>query len=163
MHLSKGKNQRITILRFTRLNTPKLHFQEQITSSIRTRSDQMHVEIWDVIRKKWLVCTPEEWVRQHCIEYLILFGYSSHHVQVESGLTTIHKKKRSDIIANINGKPHVLVECKAPSIKLNQDTFNQAFNYNTAVNAPFIWITNGMQHLYWDCTRNCQIKALPAL
>ena len=160
---SKRKTQRITILKSIRLNTPKLHFHEQIARSIRTRSNQMHLEIWDVIRKKWMVCTPEEWVRQHCVGYLILLGYSPHHVQVESGLTTIHKKKRSDIIANINGKAHVLVECKAPSVKLNQGTFNQAFNYNTAVNAPFLWITNGMQHLYWDCTNNCQIEGLPFL
>ena len=117
--------------------------------------------IFDAVRKKWLVCTPEEWVRQHAVQYLVALGYSIHHLQIESGLKTGFNSKRSDIIANIDGQPEVLVECKAPQVPLSQKTFNQAFNYNTTINAPFIWLTNGVQHLFWDCKDDIQLEKLP--
>ena len=80
---------------------------------------------------------------------------------VEAGIQTGFKQKRTDVVANKAGKPIILVECKAPSVKLSQTTFNQAFNYNQSVKAPFLWLTNGMQHLYWDCTNNVQCMSLP--
>ena len=84
-----------------------------------------------------------------------------HHIQIETGLKTGFNTKRSDLIANSNGKPQVLVECKSPSVKLSQDTFNQAFNYNNTIGAKTIWLTNGLQNLYWDCKANKQLEELP--
>ena len=139
-----------------------LNFPESLTLHIQLKEDDGQDLIFDAVRKKWLVCTPEEWVRQHAIQYLVALGYSIHHLQIESGLKTGFNSKRSDIIANIDGQPEVLVECKAPQVPLSQNTFNQAFNYNTSINAAFIWLTNGMQHLYWDCVNNKQLEQLPS-
>jgi hypothetical protein len=139
----------------------KLNFSHTITAALRTKLEDGKDWIFDSVRKKWLVCTPEEWVRQHAVQYLIAKGYSIHHIQVETGLKTGFNSKRSDLIANSNGKPQVLVECKSPSVKLSQDTFNQAFNYNTTIGAKTIWLTNGLQNLYWDCETSRQLEELP--
>ena len=139
-----------------------LHFPETLTNEIQLKTEEGQEYIFDAVRKKWLVCTPEEWVRQHAVQYLIALGYSIHHLQIESGLKTGFNSKRSDIIANVGGKPEILVECKAPEVKLSQDTFNQAFNYNNTIGAPIIWLTNGLQNLYWDCKRGKQLMQLPA-
>ena len=129
-----------------------LHFPEALSACIQLKEEGDQELIFDAVRKKWLVCTPEEWVA---------LGYSIHHLQVESGLKTGFNSKRSDIIANIDGQPEVLVECKAPEVALSQKTFNQAFNYNNTIGAPLIWLTNGLQHLYWDCKNNRQLEQLP--
>ncbi len=139
-----------------------LHFPEALTDQIQLRTEDGQEYIFDAVRKKWLVCTPEEWVRQHAVQYLIVLGYSIHHLQIESGLKTGFNSKRSDIIANIGGQPEILVECKAPEVKLSQETFNQAFNYNNTIGAPIIWLTNGIQNLYWDCTSGKQLQQLPS-
>ncbi len=138
-----------------------LHFPEALTNEIQLKTEEGQEYIFDAVRKKWLVCTPEEWVRQHAVQYLIALGYSIHHLQIESGLKTGFNSKRSDIIANVGGKPKILVECKAPEVKLSQDTFNQAFNYNNTIGAPIIWLTNGLQNLYWDCAESKQLQQLP--
>ena len=138
-----------------------LHFPQALTDQIQLKTGDGQEYIFDTVRKKWLVCTPEEWVRQHAVQYLIALGYSVHHLQIESGLKTGFNSKRSDIIANIGGKPEILVECKAPEVKLSQETFNQAFNYNNTIGAPIIWLTNGLQNLYWDCTAGQQLQQLP--
>lgn len=140
----------------------ELHFPEALTNEIQLKTENGQEYIFDAVRKKWLVCTPEEWVRQHAVQYLIALGYSIHHLQIESGLKTGFNSKRSDIIANVGGKPEILIECKAPEVKLSQDTFNQAFNYNNTIGAPIIWLTNGLQNLYWDCKGSKQLMQLPA-
>ena len=139
-----------------------LHFPEALTDQIQLKTEDGQEYIFDAVRKKWLVCTPEEWVRQHAVQYLIALGYSIHHLQIESGLKTGFNSKRSDIIANVGGKPEILIECKAPEVKLSQETFNQAFNYNNTIGAPIIWLTNGLQNLYWDCKGGKQLLQLPA-
>lgn len=138
-----------------------LNFAPHIAQELRTQRDGDSLRIWDGLRKKWLVCTPEEWVRQHCVGQLLTMGYSPHHMQVEQGLRTVHNMKRSDLVAHVQGQPHILVECKAPHIKLSQNTFNQAFNYNQTIGAPFIWLTNGHKHIFWDCASHSQLKELP--
>lgn len=138
-----------------------LNFPRSLTVHLQLQEEDGQELIFDAVRKKWLVCTPEEWVRQHAVQYLVALGYSIHHLQIESGLKTGFNSKRSDIIANIDGQPEVLVECKAPQVPLSQKTFNQAFNYNTTINAPFIWLTNGVQHLFWDCKDDIQLEKLP--
>lgn len=138
-----------------------LHFPEEIAAQITCEMRENQEWIFDAVRKKWLVKTPEEWVRQHAVQYLFALGYHPAQIQIESGLQTGFNFKRSDIIANVRGNATVLVECKAPEVKLSQDTFNQAFNYNTTIGAPYIWLTNGLQHLYWDCRSNVQLGELP--
>ncbi|MEY2962954.1 MAG: hypothetical protein RL754_215 [Bacteroidota bacterium] len=140
---------------------PKLNFPPGIDKTLRIESQGGQTMFWDEGRKKWLVAEPEEWVRQHCLGYLRALGYDQSQLSSEVGLQTGFRSKRSDIVAHHKGKPIILVECKAPDVKIGQQTFNQAFNYNREIRAPFIWITNGLQHFYWDCTKNQAVNSLP--
>lgn len=104
--------------------------------------------IYDTIRRKWLVLTPEEWVRQHTVNYLVNeLGYPASLIHIEGGLTLNGTQKRFDILLYDNtGKPMLLVECKAPSVKISQAVFNQAARYNMVYKVPYIFVTNGLQH-----------------
>lgn len=101
-----------------------------------------------MIRKKYLVLTPEEWVRQHFIHYLIAeLKYPKSLFRIESSLTYNKLQKRSDILVfNRDAKPWILIECKSPDIKLSQKAFNQVAIYNMTVNAKFVAVTNGLVH-----------------
>lgn len=110
------------------------------------RKEGGKVLIFDVIRKKYIILTPEEWVRQHFIHYLIdHFKYPKSLFRVESSLTYNKLQKRSDIlIHNRLGKPWMLIECKAPEIRLTQKAFNQVAVYNMTIGAQYVAVTNGM-------------------
>jgi hypothetical protein len=122
------------------LNLPAYAFQ--------TRQEGDHHEILDEIRRKWLVLTPEEWVRQHVLMYLVHDrGYPASLMEVEKGLQVGKTAKRADIvISSTQGKPIMIVECKAPEIKLNQEVMDQAGRYNITLKVPFLLISNGLQH-----------------
>ena len=104
--------------------------------------------IFDIIRKKYIVLTPEEWVRQHFIHYLIAhLGYSKPLIAVEQGMKYNTLLKRTDIIVfDRAGAPLVLVECKEPSHRLNQKVMEQAMMYNKTIKAPYIIVSNGIDH-----------------
>ncbi len=104
--------------------------------------------VFDSIRKKYIVLTPEEWVRQHFINHLIQdLKYPRSLFKVESGLVFNALPKRSDIVVHDrNGKPWMLVECKSPTIKLSQRAFNQIAVYNMNIGAKYLAVTNGMVH-----------------
>ena len=104
--------------------------------------------ILDQIRKKYVVLTPEEWVRQHFVNYLIQdLGYPRSLFKVESGLRYNKVQKRSDILVHDrNGLPWMLIECKSPDIKLTQKAFNQVAVYNMTIGAQYLAVTNGMVH-----------------
>lgn len=106
--------------------------------------------IFDIIRKKYVSLTPEEWVRQHVIRYLIEEkGYSAGLIAVEKSLKYNGLSKRFDLyVANNDGSPHILIECKAPHVKLSEATVKQAGIYQKQLNANFVFITNGLQHLF---------------
>jgi predicted type IV restriction endonuclease len=112
------------------------------------RKEEGKVWIFDIIRKKHIVLTPEEWVRQHFIHYMINdLKYPKSLFRIEGSLTYNKLQKRSDILVrDREGKPWMLVECKSPSIKLTQRAFNQIAVYNMTVGAKFIAVTNGMVH-----------------
>lgn len=109
---------------------------------VEKRGDSLY--IFCFIRKKWLVSTPEEVVRQAAVLYLISLGYSPAHITVER-LVKVHSlKRRYDIVvSNKQGEHEILVECKAPSVPISQDTLDQAGNYNITLKGAHIWITNG--------------------
>jgi hypothetical protein len=115
--------------------------------------------IFDEIRKKFLVLTPEEWVRQHFVMYLHnekSFPLSL--MSLEKGLKLNNMPRRSDIVAFASdGAPRVLVECKAPKIKITQDTFDQAARYNMELKVPFMVVTNGLDH--YCCVINHKEKS----
>ena len=129
----------------TILNLPPCKFK--IKSSENKRF------IFDNLRKKYIVLTPEEWVRQHFVSYLINEKrYPESIMAVEKQLTINGLKKRTDIlIFNKKGEPDIIVECKAPSIEITQSTFDQIARYNLKLNAKYLIVTNGLSHFY------CQI------
>ncbi|MCQ2252416.1 MAG: type I restriction enzyme HsdR N-terminal domain-containing protein [Bacteroidales bacterium] len=92
--------------------------------------------------------TPEEWVRQNFVHYLIEhLGYPQSLMMTENGLKLFNTQKRSDIVVyNRNGEPLAVVECKATDVKITQETFNQVARYNINFKAPIIIVTNGLNH-----------------
>jgi len=106
--------------------------------------------IFDEIRKKHLVLTPEEWVRQHFIQFLIQKkNFPKSLIQIEAGLTLNKLQKRTDIVVfNTHGERILIVECKAPSIKINQAVFDQAARYNSVHKTGWLCVTNGLKHCY---------------
>lgn len=108
------------------------------------------VFIFDIIRKKYIMLTPEEWVRQHFVHYLLANKYPKPLINVESGLNYNNMQKRSDVIVyDRQGSPFLLIECKASSIMLTQQAVNQALMYNYVLKAKYMAVTNGLQHLYY--------------
>lgn len=107
------------------------------------------VWIFDVIRKKYVVITPEEWVRQHFIHYLIThFKYPRSLVKVEGGLIYNKLQKRSDILVfDREGSPWMIVECKAPTLLLSENTLRQAAVYNASLKAKYLTVTNGLRYV----------------
>ena len=122
------------------LNLPKY--------SLKFKSINGKVYIFDSIRKKYLVNTPEEWVRQNFIQFLIQEkGYPASLMAVEMGIDVLNTKKRCDIVLyNTKGLPSIIVECKAPSVKISQDAFDQIARYNLSLNSDFLIVTNGLEH-----------------
>jgi len=117
-------------------------------SSFKTRITEGKTEIFDVVRKKYVALTPEEWVRQNMIHYLInLKKYPPSLMAVEFSLKLNRMKKRADIIVfNTRGKPVLAVECKSGSVKIDQKVFDQIARYNMALNVKYLVVTNGMEH-----------------
>jgi len=97
-----------------------------------------------------VVLQPEEWVRQHCIQYLMNEKkYPKSLINVEKELKINNLKKRYDIVVfNTDGSIHLIVECKAPKIVINQSSFDQIARYNLTLNATYLMVTNGLNHYY---------------
>ena len=106
------------------------------------------VMIFDMIRKKFVVLTPEEWVRQHVVHYLVeVKGYPVASIAVEREIDLYGLRRRFDIVVfDRIGKPWMLVECKAPAVLLSKQVFDQAFRYNLTLCAPYVAITKGIKH-----------------
>ena len=127
-------------MKMPQLNLPKV--------ALKTKSVEGTIQVFDVIRKKYFVLTPEEWVRQHFIHYL------NNEKNYPMGLMGVEKmvkynalKTRADIVLyTTEGKAKMIVECKAPNVKITQDTFNQIAKYNFKLKVQFLVVTNGMQH-----------------
>lgn len=104
--------------------------------------------VWDPLRRKWLVLTPEEWVRQHLVNHLVhdlgcpLTLISAEHTITLNGLT-----KRADLVVHgRDGKPLLLVECKASHVKVDRTVFEQAARYNLVFRVPYLLVSNGLVH-----------------
>ncbi|HWZ05259.1 MAG TPA: type I restriction enzyme HsdR N-terminal domain-containing protein [Mucilaginibacter sp.] len=106
--------------------------------------------LFDPIRKKNIVITPEEWVRQHFVQYLInQKKYPKTLIKLEGGHKLHGMAKRSDIVVyNPAGEKILLVECKAPSVTIDQKTFDQVARYNMVHKVKVIAVTNGLQHYF---------------
>jgi hypothetical protein len=106
-----------------------------------------HREIFDEIRRKFVRLTPEEWVRQHFLHYLVGLGYPASLIVVEAALKYNNLVKRFDILASrTDGTPCLVVECKAPSVEITQAVFDQVAMYNMTLNVEYLAVTNGLVH-----------------
>ena len=115
--------------------------------------------IFDIIRKKEILLTPEEWVRQHCLRFLMEEKkYPIGLINVEKKIEIFGKQKRYDIVVYTKtGTVAVLVECKAPKIEINQGVFDQIARYNLSVDSNYLMVTNGLKHVY--CQMDYQAQA----
>lgn len=104
--------------------------------------------IFDSQRKKYVVLTPEEWVRQHLIRFLIEEKkYPAALLVVEQQIMFNGMRKRCDaVVYNQNAEPLMIIECKAPTVVIRQATFDQVAVYNSSLNVPYYLISNGLQH-----------------
>ena len=127
------------------MNMPQLNLPNAV---LKTKLVEGTTQVFDAVRKKYLVLTPEEWVRQHFIHYLNSEKeYPLGLMGVEQMVKYNKQSTRADIVLYTNeGKPNMIVECKAPKVKITQDTFNQIAKYNFKLRVDFLVVTNGMQH-----------------
>ncbi len=104
--------------------------------------------VFDEVRKKFLILTPEEWVRQHLVHFLIRDKqFPKSLIQLEGGLKYNGLQKRSDILVyNQQGEKLVLAECKAPSVKITQEVFDQIARYNFVHRVQWLLVSNGLEH-----------------
>ncbi len=142
-----------------KLNLPEFDF--------KLKKAQGKIWIFDGIRKKYLVLTPEEWVRQHFVNYLIAHKeYPRALIRVEGGLLYNELRKRTDIVIyNRRGEPWMIVECKAPTQPMSESVLSQAAVYNSTLRAEYICVSNGLLHLCarvdWEERKTAQVEDLP--
>ena len=127
------------------MELPKLNLPN---SELKIKLVEETTQVFDEVRKKYFKLTPEEWVRQNFIHYLnkekkYPFGLMG----VEKMVKYNSLKTRADIVIwNRDGMPSVIVECKAPNVKITQDAFNQIAKYNYKLRVKYLVVTNGLQH-----------------
>jgi hypothetical protein len=112
--------------------------------------DGDQVFVFDLLRKKNILLTPEEWVRQHWISFLLFGqGFPKGLITSERGLTYNGLQKRPDLLVfDREGLPYFLIECKAPEVEINQKVLSQAITYNQTLKCPFIGLSNGKKHVF---------------
>ena len=125
-----------------KLNFPTYYF--------RFKNSENKVSIFDEIRKKFIVLTPEEWVRQHVIQFLLEnMKYPKSYINVEKLIKVNDLSKRYDgIVFQPNGEIFLLIECKAPEVPISQATFDQIARYNLVLKAKYLMVTNGLNHYF---------------
>ncbi len=123
---------------------------------VRLRNGNGQTAIFDFIRKKWLVLTPEEWVRQHLLNYLVTEKkYPSSIIAIEKEIILNDLKKRFDVVLyNKHLEPALIIECKAPYIELDKTVVEQVQRYNLTLKAQYLMITNGVSDLILDRNNN---------
>ncbi len=124
---------------------PTLNFPKTV---FKIKEENKRFYIFDKSRKKYVILTPEEWVRQHCLHYLTHEKhYPASLLAVEKEIIQHNKHLRFDIVAySKQGTPQLLVECKAPEVQINQKVFDQIAAYNLKLNVPYLLVTNGINH-----------------
>ena len=125
----------------------KLNFP---TYSFRFKNSENKVSIFDEIRKKFILLTPEEWVRQHVVQFLLQDKkYPKSYINVEKLIKINDLSKRYDVVVfQPNGEIFLLIECKAPEVAISQQTFDQIARYNLVLKAKYLMVTNGLNHYF---------------
>ena len=124
------------------LNFPSYNF--------RFKNSENKVSIFDDIRKKFIILTPEEWVRQNTIQFLLQEkNYPKSYLNIEKLIKINDITKRYDIVVfQPDGAIFLLIECKAPEVKITQETFDQIARYNLKLKAQYLMVTNGLNHYF---------------
>lgn len=139
------------------LNLPKYEF--------RTKQEGGKTLIFDVLRKKWINLTPEEWVRQNFVRYLLDLSYPLGRIGIEVGLDIGERKLRADgVVYNNFGEVIMLMEFKAPQVAITEQVFAQAADYNTKISSPYVIVSNGMIHYCAHIIKDSveMLNAIPA-
>lgn len=125
-----------------KLNLPEYHFE------LKSQTGGQKKLIYDTIRKKFIPLTPEEWVRQHWLRYMVeVLQVPAALIAVEAGLKLGRLQKRADVVVyNNTGAPILLLECKAPAVAISRNTFEQAARYRTQLPVKYMCVSNGLQH-----------------
>ena len=125
----------------------KLNFNDDFDFEIKKDKDKFF--IYDLVRKSWFLLTPEEWVRQHWVHYFhFIKGRNRSALILEKKLVLNGTTKRIDLLVTEKAVAKILVECKAPNIKLTEKTFEQTARYNSILHAEEIILSNGLQHIF---------------
>ena len=129
------------------MQLPKFNFEQDFDFKIKQDKDTFF--IYDLVRRAYLVLTPEEWVRQHWVHYFhFIKGKSLSSLIMERKIELNGTTKRIDLLVTEKTEPQILLECKAPHIALTESVFEQAARYNTIISASQIILSNGLQHIY---------------
>ena len=125
----------------------QLNFPENYQIRLKQAQDKLY--IFCIIRKNWMIYTPEEWVRQHVLRYLVdELGYSTSAIALEVPIPINGMRKRADIVIYQQDKPYIMIECKASHIPITQATFDQIARYNIVLGGQLLMVTNGLNHFY---------------
>lgn len=124
---------------FVKLNFPPIHLRARRGAGGRT-------EVFDAVRGRWLVLTPEEWVRRHVVEYLRTeCGFQPQQIIEEYPVALNGMAQRADIVVmNCQAQPCIVVECKEPNVKINRQVLDQVVRYNSVLSCQYIVMTNGI-------------------
>ena len=126
-----------------KLNLPLFEF--------KIKKENKNNIIFDEIRNKWIVLTPEEWVRQNFVKFILSKNYPKSLINCEKVFYINKVLKRYDIVVyDSSGDVDILVECKSHEIKINHDHFDQAMKYNLELKSKNIIVTNGISHFYFN-------------
>ena len=135
------------------MQLPELNFEDTFDFQIKRDKDKFF--IYDLVRKTWLLLTPEEWVRQHWVHYFhTVKKRNLSSLILEKKLELNGTTKRIDLLVTEKTVSKILVECKAPKIKLTQKTFEQIARYNSIIGAEEIILSNGLQHVFAKFSEN---------
>ena len=139
-----------------KIDYPNIDFKIKIVGNKET--------IFDEIRKRWVSLTPEEWVRQNIIQYLLHTAkYPAALFSIEKEIRLGELRKRCDIIIYHNASPWMIIECKEPTVVLNESTLGQILRYHLALPVPFLFLTNGIHNYLFEKKEGGfhEIKAFP--
>lgn len=145
-------------------NLPPLNLP---TCPLKITGQEGQWRIYDQLRRQWVALTPEEWVRQHVVHWLIASGYPPALMQTEVGLVFNNLSKRTDVLVLArDGSPFMLAECKAPTVKVDMKVLEQVLVYNQTIRAEYLLLSNGRQHVVVQVEKQsgqivAQLSALP--
>ena len=124
------------------------------TISPRLKSEEGEKFIWDSLRGKWLVLTPEEWVRRHVVDFLCTrHSVPPTHIAEEYPVVLNGQPQRADVVVfGPDMKPWIVVECKAPTVALDERVVAQVVRYNSVLGAPYVVVTNGLEERSYALT-----------